>query len=309
MTAWIIITVLFFIFRTMPGDPTYFIIDPELPEESREVLRHKLGLDRPVHVQYVIYFSGLLRGDLGVSPYYRLPVKTLIGDMFLNTLILSLGGFLLTYSIGIVGGMVWAATRGSRFEVVTTTIVLFMRSMPQFWFGILTIMVFSVALRWFPTSGIREPGYVADTLAEKYLSLDFLHHLALPVFVLAMTRMAAPMLLLKDTILELYGEDFMELVKAKGVSPMRELWHGARNAFIPIVTNAAITLGTALGGQVLIETIFSWPGLGIEIVKSVSRRDYTMAQSSFYLLSLTVIAFNILADLLYRYFDPRVRVD
>jgi len=306
LTAWVIVTILFIVFRTMPGDPTYFLVDPELPEESRELVRERLGLNKPLATQYFIYLSGLAKGDLGESLWYSVPVSTIIGEKFFNTLILALLAFVLQYSLGIIGGIVWAATRRSRFESVSTIFALGVRSMPQFWLGIVMVMIFGVALKLFPTSGIRESGYVANTLAEKYLDLDFLHHLILPVAVLTLSRIAIPMLLLKDTILELYGEDFMDLIKAKGVSRVKELWHAARNAFIPIVTTAAISLGTALGGQVMVEVVFSWPGLGREIIASVSRRDYSMAQSSFLLLSLTVIGFNLLADIAYRYLDPRI---
>jgi peptide/nickel transport system permease protein len=307
VTAWIVVTILFVVFRLMPGDPASFLVDPELPEAARIQMRESLGLDRPLVFQYLEYVGDLARGDLGRSFWYRSPVATIIGEKLSATIILAVASFILAYGLGILGGMAWAATRRSRVEAITNAVMLFIRSVPTFWLGILAVTVFAVNLRWFPASGFRTPGYSADNFFELYFSGDALWHLALPALVLGISHMVAPMLMLRDSIVELEGEPFMELIRAKGVSRWRELMHATRNALIPVTTTAAVFLGTAIGGQVLIETVFSFPGLGREIVASVARRDYAMAQSSFFLLSLTVIGFNMLADLLYGFLDPRIR--
>lgn len=309
MTAWIVVTILFIVFRLMPGDPAAFLVDPELPEAARIQMRESLGLDRPMLLQYVEYVGNLVRGDLGRSFWYRAPVSTIIGEKMIATLLLAVASFIIAYGVGILGGMAWAATRQSRFEAITNAIVLFIRSVPTFWLGILAVTFFAVQLGWFPASGFRTPGYVANNFVELYFTWDTLRHLALPALVLGITQMAVPMLMVRDSIVELAGEPFMELIRAKGVSRWRELRHAARNALIPVTTTAAVFLGTAIGGQVLIESVFSYPGLGREIVASVARQDYAMAQSAFFLLSLTVIGFNMLADILYGVLDPRIRGD
>ncbi len=307
ITTWIVVTVLFVVFRLMPGDPAAFLVDPELPEQARQMMRDSLGLDRPVLIQYVDYVGDIVRGNLGRSFWYRTPVITIIGEKITATLILAMASFIISYGIGILGGMAWAATRQSRFEAITNAIVLFVRSVPTFWFGILALTFFSVQLGWFPASGFRTPGHASGNFFELYFSWDALRHLVLPATVLGISHMVVPMLMVRDSIVELEGEPFMELIRAKGVSRWRELRHATRNALIPVATTAAVFLGTAIGGQVLVETVFSFPGLGREIVSSVARQDYAMAQSSFLLLSLTVIIFNMLADLLYGILDPRIR--
>lgn len=309
ITTWIILTVLFVVFRLMPGDPASFLVDPNLPEEARQLVRENLGLDKPVVLQYVQYMSDLATGDLGRSLWYRASVSRIIGEKLAATLILAIASFVISYGLGIVGGIIWAATRGSRFEALTNLVVLFVRSMPTFWFAVLAVTVFAIGLGWFPPSGFRTPGYEAVGFFSKYFDPDALRHLALPALVLGISHMVVPMLLVRDGILEMTGEPFMDLVRAKGLPRWRELWHAARNALIPVTTSAAVFLGTAIGGQVLVETVFSWPGLGREIVASVSRQDFVMAQSSFFLLSITVIGFNMLADLLYGYLDPRIRTE
>jgi peptide/nickel transport system permease protein len=307
ITIWVIATLVFVLFRATPGDPTALIIDPTFPPETRQQLLESYGLDRSDFEQYVFYLRNLARGDLGVSFFSRRPVVQEIGDRLLNTMILSLAAFLVAYPLGIFGGALLAARRGTWFETVGTVLALFFRSAPLFWTGMLALMIFSFQLGWFPHAGIRSIGYQAANDFEKYVSLDFLRHLFLPALVSGLYFTALPMLLLRNTVLEVLNEDFIELARAKGLSERAILYrHAVRNALLPVVTAAAVYIGLALGGMTVIEVVFSWPGLGRTIVQAVQRQDFPVAQAAFLLLAMMVLVMNFIADLVYAYLDPRI---
>lgn len=309
VTLWLISTITFVLFRLLPGDPTYALLDPSFPPDVRELLRQRFGLDQPIIVQYVRFLTNAVRGEFGRSFFYAQPAIMIIREKLLNTLILAFAAFILAYTIGVLGGVVLAWRRGSRLEVGAVMVALIFRSAPLFWIGILSIMLFSFKLDWLPHAGLRTPGYVAHGVLDKYLTWDFLAHLAQPAVVSALYFLGFPLLLLRNTMLEVLGEEYIELARAKGLSEWRIMFHhAARNALLPVVTAAAVYISLAAGGIAVIEYVFSWPGLGLEIVAATQRRDFPLAQAAFLLLGAMVVVTSFLTDLVYGYLDPRVSV-
>jgi len=309
VTLLVVITIIFALFRALPGDPSTVLVDPLAPAEVRAEMVRRLGLDRPLWQQYLAYIRDLGTGDLGRSFLYQRPVTEVLGEKIVNSLVLVLATFLVAYSLGAAGGVFLAWRRGQRTEVVGNALVLLFRSAPVFWSGILAIMLFSFLLDLLPLGGMRSVGRGGETGIARFLAWDFLYHLILPVMVGALHFCGLPLLLVRNTVLEILGEDFMEMARAKGM-PTRTLIfkHALRNALLPAVTASALFIGWAMGGMVLIEYVFSWPGLGREIVTAVNNRDYPLAQGAFIFISLLVMTLNFVADVLYGYLDPRVRV-
>jgi ABC-type dipeptide/oligopeptide/nickel transport system permease component len=307
ITIWVILTVVFVLFRAAPGDPSLRIADATFPPAVRQQILERFGLDKPVWQQYLIYMRNVVQGDLGLSFFTRRPVSQELADRFWNTAILAMASFLIAYPLGAVMGAYLASKRGTKLESLAIAFSLFFRSAPLYWTGMLALTYFSFTLGWFPNGRIRDVGYVASNAFEKYVSLDFLHHLALPAIVAGLYFAALPLLLMRNTVLEVLNEDFIELARAKGLSENAVLFrHGVRNAVLPIVTAAAVYIGLALGGMAVIEVVFSWPGLGREIVAAVKGGDYPVAQGAFLMLAVMISLMNLIADVLYGYLDPRI---
>lgn len=309
-TLWIILTLLFFLFRLGLPDPTLALVSDGLSPEDRMLVAERFGLEQPLWRQYFIYLRNVTRGELGTSFHYKAPVAGIVGEKFLNTMVLMLPAIVLAYGIGQLLGVLLAWKRGSRLETTGVTLGLVFRSAPMFWTGMIFIMGFGITLGWFPTSGMRTLPYEAAHFLDKIFTLDFLRHLFLPVLVIALYYAGLPMLIMRNTMLEVMGEDFIEFCKARGLSMRRIMYHhAARNALLPIVTQAAITVGLAVGGQVVVEVVFSWPGLGLEMLQAVRTSDYPLAQASFMLMAVMILGLNFLTDLVYGKLDPRVVYD
>ncbi len=300
-------TIIFFMFRAMPGDPTAFVVDPSMAPEARQALIVRYGLDGSLWDQYKVFMKDLLQFDLGNSFFYGRPVMQIIGDRIPATLILMIAGMIIAYGIGIIGGAFMAWKRGHKLESVGITFALIFRSAPTFWVALMAIILFSVNLKWFPAQGMRTSGYTGETFSEIFLNLDFLRHLILPSIVAGLYFIATPLLIMRNSMLEVLSEDYIEMAKAKGLKENTILFkHAARNALLPVVTAGALFLGSAIGGMVLLETVFSWPGLGREIVQAVTRHDYPLAQGSFIIMSALMMVMNLVADVLYAVLDPRI---
>lgn len=297
VTIVIIASLIFLLFRLMPGDPTASMVDPSFPKEARDQLMERYGLNESLWVQYVIFMKNLIQFEFGTSFYYKQPVISLLLDKMAATLILMFSAMIFAYGFGIFGGAWMAWRRGSVGESISITLSLIFRSAPNFWVGIMAIYFFSVQLGWFPHSGIRSPGYEAANAFQVFFSLDFLWHLILPTVVAGIFFLATPLLIMRNTMLEVLGEDYIEMAKAKGLKERTILFrHAARNAMLPVVTAGALFIGTAIGGQVLIEYVFSWPGLGREMVLATQRHDYPLAQASFIIIAVVIMVMNLVAD-------------
>src|SRR5213592_608470 len=223
-----------------------------------------------LHVQYAVFLSNLVRGEFGRSFFSREPVSQVMWQVLPNTLVLTLSALLLAYAVGVVGGALLAARRGTWAEAWGIPAVLATRAAPEFWVGMLALALFSFTLNWFPSSGATSPGSAYSTWWAQVASWDFLRHLTLPALTLALYLQGLPTLLMRSTMLEVMDEDFITFCRMRGL-PERTilLRHAARNALLPVVTAFALGIGYSIGGNVIIETVFSWPGLGRTLVRAV----------------------------------------
>lgn len=307
--AWFaFISLLFVLFRVVPGDPTTVLITQGLTPEARERLIESYGLNEPLYVQYVDYILGILQLDFGESYTRGAPVNELLVGYFLNTVTLMGTAFLLAYTLGTLFGAMLGWFRGTNFEKTGIVLTLMARSSPEFWTSIVLLMIFVIGLGWFPWGGMG--GYGTQLGIGRYVSLEFWHHLFLPAIAAAIFYAATPILLMRNTMIDVLDEDFIEIKKAEGLSTTRILFlHAARNSMLPVVTIASIVVGLAIGGSIVIEVVFNWPGMGREMVRAVRANDYPMAQGAFILMGTVVIVMNFVADLAYAYLDPRVQYD
>jgi peptide/nickel transport system permease protein len=303
----VILTLLFVLFRMMPGDPTTLMLASNISIEERDYLLAKWGLDQPYWKQYVLYFKNFIRGDFGSSFYYNKPVTEVLGDKVINSLVLMGVSILMAILVGGAAGTYCGWKRGGIIEKISIVVTLFLRSVPIYWLGIMLLSVFVFWLGWFPGSGMHSLDFSADSFWGKYFSLDFLRHLLLPGFCAFLTYLCDPLMIMRGSILEVQGEDYIELAKAKGLSDWQVMFrHGMRNAILPLITYIAILIGFAFGGQVLLETVFSWPGMGREMVLAVTRQDYPVCQAAFFLMAIVTVTMNFVVDLLYGFLDPRI---
>jgi peptide/nickel transport system permease protein len=281
-----------------------------MTQEARQQIIASYGLNEPLHVQYIKFLENLVVLNFGQSFHSNQPVTDVIATYLPNTLVLMLTAFVVAYITGITLGVLSGWYRGSRFERSTVITALTARSVPTFYVGLIVLWIFGAGLGVIPMSGMTSLGTQNAGFWEMVFSLDFLHHLAAPAAVLAFYYMGYPLLIMRSSMLEVLSEDFIDVCRAKGLKERTIMFkHAARNALLPIVTAAAIALGYAVGGSVLIETVFAWPGIGREMVRAVLRRDFPVAQGTFIVLAGTIIVLNFLADLAYGYLDPRVTYD
>ncbi len=296
----------FFLFRILGGDPVDALTRdvPTTPAERAE-LRRQLGLDQPLWLQFVDYLRGVLTGDLGESYQYQQPVTALIIERLGATVLLTGTALVVAASLGL-----WIGTRagwrqGSRFDKVQVGISLTLWSAPTFWFGMIIIMVFARYLGLFPINGMVAPR-TPDAFWPQ--TIDTLHHLVLPVLTMTAVIYAQYVLVMRSSILDEMGNDYLTTARAKGLrdSDVRSR-HAVPNAMLPTVTLVFLQLGAVVGGAVLTETVFSWPGLGLLAYQALRIPDLPLLQGTFLFLSTAVILANTAADLVYRFLDPRVR--
>jgi peptide/nickel transport system permease protein len=307
ITLFLLVTIVFLMFRLLPGDPLAMYINTDMPVEVQKALMHRFGLDKPLHEQYLLYLKNLLAGDFGQSFHYGQAVISLVAERFWNTIILMGIGIGLAYVMGCILGALAAWKRGSKFEVISIIFTLSIRSAPLFWIGIILIMIFGMWLNLLPLGGIREVGIRITSTFGKFLSLDFLLHMILPATTLAFYYMGTPFLIMRSAMLEVMNEEFIEIVKAKGLKTWQVIFkHAMRNSLLPVITMLTVMISFIMGGQVMLETIFRWPGIGMEIVSAVNTRDYPMAQALFIMMGIIILIVNFVVDLLYHYLDPRV---
>jgi len=309
VTFWAVGTVLFLLFRLMPGDPTSFVVSSQMTPEARQRIIDSFGLNDPLHVQYWAFLQNALTLDFGQSFHSNQPVREVIWTYLPNTLVLMLTAFVIAYILGITLGVFTGWYRGTRFEKATVVTALTARSVPTFYVGLIVLWIFGATFGVIPMSGTGTSG-MDGSWWSRIFTTTFLHHIAAPAAVLAFYYMGYPLLIMRSSMMEVLSQDFIDVCRAKGLSERTIMFkHAARNAMLPIITAAAIALGYAVGGSVLIETVFGWPGIGREMVRAVLRRDFPVAQGTFMVLAATIIILNFVADLLYGYLDPRVTYD
>jgi len=292
--------ILFVIMRLAPGGPEAVLIGGEFSAEAAAQIRTRLGLDRPLALQYATWAGAALRGDLGRSFKTGDPVATLIADRLPPTLQLTGGALLFAILVAIPLGVLAAVRRGTAWDTLGSAVSLFGVSFPSFWLGIMLILLFSEALPWLPPSGLAEYGREGDLLSR-------LRHAVLPTLTLGLIQMAAVMRFTRSSLLEALRQDYVRTARAKGLADGRVVWrHALRNALIPVVTVIGLSLPTLVGGAVLTETVFAWPGIGRLAVGAVFERDYPVIMGVNLVVAAVVITANLLTDLAYTVIDPRI---
>lgn len=308
VALFIIATLIFILFRLMPGDPVGTLISPRWTAEMKALMRVRFGLDGPLWQQYLYYMKNLLTGDFGISFYWQGNVIDILKPRVIPTILLFTLGTLLAYACGVNLGRIIAWRRGGKFEYGSTIAGLFFFTMPIFWLGLLAIWIFSWKLDLFPVGGMKSAelwSATGTTLGMKIL--DVAYHLFLPLSVFALWVFTASMLLMKNSMLETVKEDYIVTARAKGL-PEKKIrdHHAARNAMLPVVTALSLAMAFSFNGGVLTEKTFSWPGLGSLLVDASLSYDYPLAQGAFILLAGVVLIAVLCADILYAYLDPRI---
>jgi len=276
----------------LTGDPALVLLPPDASAEDVRKFREAMGFNDPFFVQYGRFLKGALRGDFGQSVRHGEPAFGLVLERMPATFELAGAALLLALCLAIPAGIISAVRRNSALDYVSTVVALFGQSLPTFWLGIMLILVFSVQLHLLPSSG-----------------RGTLEHLVLPAVTLGLFTTARITRLTRSGMLEVLNQDYIRTARAKGVSDPPVVWkHALKNAAIPIVTIVGIELGTLLGGSVITETIFAWPGVGRLSVQAIANRDYPVVQAAVFLLATTFVVVNLLVDLAYTYLDPRIRL-
>lgn len=309
LVLFVAITINFVLPRFAPGDPLLFFFDEgtlrELSEEQKQSVLESVGLGGSLWEQYVNYISGIFTWDLGTSIKHAQPVVQMIGERLPWTLVLIGPAMIFSTIIGVMLGAYSAWNRGKGRDITFLTTMLTFQAVPGFWIGMLFIAVFAVQLGWFPTYGAVS--IVQDGTTIGFIK-DVVWHLILPIMTLSIATVGSNFLLTRSSMMESLGQDYISMAEAKGVHKRTLIFnHGLRNALLPIYTHFTMTLGTLIGGSVVVETVFSYPGIGRLLYESVVARDFPMMQGVFLMITIGVIAANILADITYPLIDPRAK--
>lgn len=293
--AWVVIGVASLVFgliHLVPGDPVDVMLGESAAAADRQALRQSLGLDQPLWRQWLGFLGGISRGDLGMSLYSQRPVADLLLERLPATLELAAGALLVTLLIAVPLGVLAATRRGSAWDTTAMGFSLLGVSIPNFWLGPLLVIAFSVGLGWFPVSGREGAGAVV-----------------LPALTLGTGLAAILARMVRSSLLEVLEEDYIRTARAKGLGPLQvTLRHGLRNALLPVITLLGLQLGALLGGAVVTETVFNWPGIGLLTIEAIQRRDYPLVQGCVLLIACGYVLVNLFTDLVYARVDPRVRL-
>ncbi|OXT14840.1 peptide ABC transporter permease [Bacillus sp. OG2] len=311
--------IVFFMIRAIPGDPAQIILGQLATKEAVADLTEQLGLDKPWFIQYFTYLGGLFTGDLGESLRTKAPISGEIWPFLAATMELSFCAMLIAIFFGVNAGIISAWFQNSWFDYIAMVLALIGVSMPIFWLGLMEQWIFAINLDFFPTSGreeVRNPVeaitnlYIIDTLLAGRMDQfwDVIRHLVLPSLALSTIPMAIIARITRSTMLEVMRSDFIRTARAKG---LRMFWvvykHSLKNAIIPVLTIIGLQTGLLLGGAILTETIFSWPGIGRYIYEAINYRDYPVIQSGILVIAFIFVMINLIVDLLYAAIDPRIK--
>jgi peptide/nickel transport system permease protein len=311
--------VVFFMVRAIPGDPAQLLLGQQATEAQVAQVRENMGLDKPIFVQYGLFLADAVRGDLGDSIVTGRPVTTELAERFPATLELTAFAMLVAVLVGVPVGVISAVKQYSLLDKVTSVLALTGISMPIFWLAMILIVIFFVNLGWLPFPGrlstdVSIPAITGLVLVDSLLALNFpafwdgLLHLIMPAVALGTIPMAVVTRMTRSSMLEVMNEDYVRTARAKGVVPWRVVSkHALRNAMLPTVTVIGLQVGLLMGGAVITETIFSWPGVGQIAYESIFRRDYAMIQGVVLYGATLFVLVNLLVDILYAVLDPRVR--
>ena len=289
--VFLVVTVAFFVFQLIPGDPARMYAGEEATQEQVEQVRERLGLNRPLWIRYMTYWGGLLRGDMGTSICFHLPVIELIARRFPNTVQLALIAIIAATFFGLIMGTIAAVHRGSIWDYSANFVSLIGISVPVFWLGLLLMLLLSLHLGILPTAG----------------NATWKHYL-MPSFTLSVSSMAFITRMTRSSMLEVLGEDYVRTARAKGLTERRVIRvHALRNALPAVVTVVGLRFGYMLGGAVIIESVFAWPGMGSLFITAVNQRDIPLVQGDLLIFALAFVLINVVVDVAYCIIDPRIR--
>jgi peptide/nickel transport system permease protein len=312
--------VVFLMLAITPGDPAELLLGERATEESLEAMREYLGLNEPLYVQYGLFLKRLVKLDLGVTIWTRQKVIVEIKERFPATIELALAAMFLACLIGVTLGIISATKQYSAFDYLSMLGSLIGVSMPVFWLGLVLILIFAIWLGWFPVSGRLSIGtdlevitkfYVLDAIITRNWKalFDVLHHLALPALALCTIPMAIVARMTRSSMLEVLHQDYIKTARAKGLSEAKVVFkHALRNGLIPVVTVMGLQFGILLGGAILTETVFAWPGVGKWIYEGVVKRDYMVIQGGTMLVATAFVVVNTIVDIMYAVINPRISV-
>lgn len=285
------VTFVVFLATFLTGDPAALMLGEGATTEQVEAFRHQMGFDRPLVVQYLSFLTRAARGDFGLSLHYKQPNVKLVLERLPATLELSALGLLIGFALAVPAGILAAVKRNSWFDTLIMAVALVGQATPVFWLGIMLILVFAVGLGWFPASG---RGSFA--------------HLVLPALNLSVFPLAYTVRLLRSTMVEVLGEDYIKTARAKGLKEALVVnKHALRNALSPVVTMVGIQIATFMGGAIIIETIFAWPGVGRLVVQAILTKDFPLVQTTVAFWAVVFVVVNLLVDIAYHILDPRVK--
>lgn len=299
-TLFVVATLVFIINRIIPGDPAAVMLGPQATAADIAEMRTELGLDKPMIQQYIGYIGNLLQGDLGTSIYYKESVFTLIMDRFPNTILLSVCALLIAFIIGIPAGIISATKQHSILDYLVMSVSLVGVSMPIFWLGLMLVLLFSVNLGWLPATGM---GSMENGFKDVFL------HLILPSITLSTIPMATFARITRSSMLEVISHDYIKTARAKGLKEFFVICkHALKNALTPILTVTGMQISLMLGGAVLTETIYSWPGMGRLIIDAIDKRDFMVVQGAVLFCALLFVLVNLVVDILYKVVNPRIKL-
>jgi peptide/nickel transport system permease protein len=302
---FIVLTITFFLLHAAPGDPTARYFGPDISPETVQRIKESLGLDRPLVEQYARWMGAFVRGDFGLSLRYLRPVRDLLAEAIPNTLRLTVAALALHIMLGVCLGVLSAVKRYSLFDKVNTIAALFVYSIPSFWLSLMLILLCSLKLGVLPSSHMQSID--AQGLSGFAALLDRLRHLVLPAFVLGVASAASTARYTRGSMLEVLREDYIRTARAKGLPESSVfLKHALKNAALPVVTIIGLSLPFLFGGAVVVETIFSWPGMGQLAVEAIYARDYPTVLAINFVVAAIVILGNLLTDVAYGLLDPRI---
>ncbi len=297
--ALLVSIIAFFLMQLSPGDPATFFVSPDAPPQELERMRERLGVDQPIMVQFGRWITGVVQGDLGMSFYQRRPVTQAYFSALPVTLMLAGAGLAVALVLAIPIGIISALKQNTLIDKIATLFIFTGISLPNFWFGMMLILLFAVTLGWLPAQGFSRVDFWAS-----------LRSLIMPAIALGYPNSAIIARMTRSSMLEVMRQDYVQTARAKGIRARVVMYrHAFMNAINPILTVTGLVIAAMMAGSVVIETVFNLPGIGRLVVNSVMRRDYPVIQGSLLLTAMMIIMVNLVIDLLYAVFDPRIRYD
>ena len=300
-TMFLVTVLVFSILQMVPGDPVDALLAEEQDAEMREILIKQLGFDKPVYVQYFKWMARVVRGDLGQSILHARPVSTIIKEALPRTAYLAVAAMMVALLISLPLGIIAAVKRKTWVDYIAQVTAILGLSVPSFWAALLAMLYFGLILGWFPVVGYTSP-------SESFTG--FLHHLILPALTLGFEMVAVMTRMTRSTMLEELNKDYVQTHRSQGLSEVQVITrYTLKNAMIPTLTIASIRMAALLGGTVVIESVFAWPGIGLMILDGIHTKDYPVVQGGVLILAFSFIFINLIVDILYKWLDPRITLE